>query len=117
MIVAFIDQRGEVFLVLGEGHGLVGADDDNDVVSGGEIALKEPDGFTEHAFGAIACDGGADPARNAQAPSVMAKIVALGIDRQRPAGLFGVGGVDGGEGVLAAETVRAWKFVGFDRHG
>ena len=62
MIVAAFDQGGEVFLVLGEGHGLMGADDDDDIVSGGEIALQEPDGFTEHALGAIASDGGADPA-------------------------------------------------------
>jgi len=62
MIVGAFDQGGEVFLVFGEGHGLVGAEDDNDIVSGGEIALKEADGFAEHAFGAIALDGGSDPA-------------------------------------------------------
>jgi len=62
MIVAAFDQGGEVFLVLGQGHGLVGADDDDDIVSGGEIAMKKPDAFTEHALGAIASDGGADAA-------------------------------------------------------
>jgi hypothetical protein len=62
MNVAAFDQGGEVFLVLGEGHGVVGTEDDDDIVSGGEISLKEADGFTEHAFGVIASDGGADPA-------------------------------------------------------
>lgn len=116
MIVSAFDQGGEVFLVFGQGHRLVGADNDDDIVSGGEILLQEPDGFTEHALGAIALNGGADSARDAQAPSVMGKIVGPGIERQRPAGLLGVGGVDGGESALAAEAVRAWKFVGFGRH-
>jgi hypothetical protein len=30
--------------------------------------------------------------------------------------LLGAGGIDGGEGVLAAEAVRAWEFVGLVGH-
>ena len=62
MNVAAFDQGGQVFLILCQSQGLMRPHDDDDVVSGGEIALKQPDGFAQHAFGAIAPDGGADPA-------------------------------------------------------
>jgi hypothetical protein len=97
MLVRFDHQGEEKLLIFRENDRIMGPNDDDQIITAGQIVLKDPDGFAEEAFDAITADGGADAARNAQTPAALGQFVGLGINHQRPAGLFDAGGVNGGE--------------------
>jgi len=59
-----VDQAGGIF---GHGQRGVGADVDDQIDPGGEFRLMEAEGLAEAAFDAVACDGVADAARDAEA--------------------------------------------------
>ncbi len=79
---------GEKFLILGENERLVGADDQDEVVADGPVALVEAKGFAEEAFDAVAARGGADTGRHADPQARMRQIVGTGVGNQRAAGGF-----------------------------
>lgn len=80
-------------------------DDDDDIISLGQLWPQKADGFTDQAFDAIAFDGRADAAGNAQSPAGMREIVGHGEKYQRAARGFAAGFVNGGEGGFAGEAV------------
>lgn len=106
---------GDEVLVVGEGERVVGADDDDDVVGGGPIVLGEAEGLAEEALDAIAFDGGADFAGDAEAQAGVGEGVGLAEDGEEGGVLFCVGVVDGFIGDAAGEAHGAGEGVGGKR--
>src|SRR5688572_9149902 len=77
---------GEELLVFGEDEGFVGADDDNEVVAGGEVVLVEAEGFAEAALDAVSPDGGADLAGDGEAEARVREGVGDGVEGEGAAG-------------------------------
>lgn len=93
----FEHEGGEEFLIIGQKQGLVGADDENDVITFGPVVLVEAEGFAEEAFDAIAARGGADSAGDADAEARMGEVVGVGVGDEWAAGGFDAVFEDGRE--------------------
>jgi len=107
---------GHEFLIFGEDHRLVGADDDDQIVPDGQVVLVKAEGLAEEAFDAVAARGGADAAADDDGEARMGQGVRESVDDQRSAGVADAGVEDGGDLVARAEAVGLGEGVGFVRH-
>jgi hypothetical protein len=103
--VKFEHESGEELLIVGQKEGLVGADDEDQVITFGPVVLVEAEGFAEEAFDAVAARGGADVAGNADAQAGMREIVRAGVGDERAAGGFDAIFEDGREVGAGADAV------------
>ena len=109
-------QIAEDLLIVTQGQRIVRADDDDQIISRREIVPEQADRFAQESFDPVAPHSVANASRHAQAPPAMGKIVLFAVERQRTARLFCRGGVNSGEGDLAAEAVGARKCIRFFGH-
>ena len=93
----FEHQGGEEFLVFGQDEGLVGADDEDQVIAFGPVVLVEAEGFVKEALDAVSARGGADGSGDADAEARMGEIVGAGVGDERAAGGFDAVFEDGRE--------------------
>jgi hypothetical protein len=103
--------------VFGEGERVVGAEGDDQVVAGGEVALGEAEGLADEALEAVAGDGGADGAADGEAEAAVGEIIRAAGEGDGAGAAGGAGAPDGVElaGVLEAEAARESKAGGFGR--
>jgi hypothetical protein len=105
------------FAISREFQGRVRPNDDDPIVSGGQVEALEAQRLAQKPFDAISTNGGADAAGDTQAQAGIRSVVWKCVDGKRAGGLFDSLGVDGVESEPAAQTIGFGKFIAGSLHG
>jgi hypothetical protein len=114
--VEFEHEGSEEFLVLGQLQGLVGADDEDQIITFRPVVLMEAEGFAEEALDAIAARGGADGFGEAEAEARMGEVIGTGVGDDGAAGVADAGFEDGGKFGARADAEGFGEGVGGGGH-